>query len=59
MNFGEDRLSDYFVVTNLQDKKINKFKIFDKEDWSSAYQNVEKELTKEPLKLAKVIILKI
>ena len=37
-------------MTNLQDKKIDKFKIFNKEDWSSAYQNVEKELTKEPLK---------
>ena len=59
MIFGENRESDYFVVTNLQDKKIDKIKIFNKEDWSSAYQNVEKELTKEPLKLAKVIILKI
>ncbi len=59
MIFGEDRWSDYFVVTNLQDKKIDKFKIFNKEDWSSAYQNVENELTKEPLKLAKVIILNI
>ena len=36
-------------MTNLQDKKIDKFKTFNKEDWSSAYQNVEKELTKEPL----------
>ena len=49
MIFGEDRQSDNFVVTNLQDKTIDKFKIFNKEDWSSAYQNVEKELTKEPL----------
>ena len=40
-------------MTNLQDKKIDKFKIFDKEDWSSAYQNVEKELTKEPLTISK------
>ena len=40
-------------MTNLQDKKINKFKIFKKEDWSSAYQNVEKEITKEPLKISK------
>ena len=53
MIFGEDRLSNYFVVTNLQVKKIYKFKIFNKEDWSSAYKNVEKELTKEPLKLSK------
>ena len=52
MIFGEDRQSDYFVVTNLQDKKIDKF-IFKKEDWSSAYQNVEKELTNEPLKISK------
>ena len=40
-------------MTNLQDKKIDKFEIFNKEDWSSAYQNVEKELTKEPLKISK------
>ena len=40
-------------MTNLQDKKIDKFKTFNKEDWSSAYQNVEKELTKEPLKISK------
>jgi len=51
--FGEDRWSGFFVVTNLQDKKINKIKSFNKEDWSSAYQNVEKELTKEPLKISK------
>ena len=56
MIFGEDRQSNNFVVTNLQDKKIDKIKSFNKEDWSSAYKNVEKELTKEPLKLAKVII---
>ena len=59
MIFGEDRYSDYFVVTYLQDKKIDKFNIFKKEDWSSAYQNVEKELTKEPLTIRKGIILKI
>ena len=46
-------------MTNLQDKKINKTKSFNKEDWSSAYQNVEKELAKEPLKISKVTILKI
>jgi len=40
-------------VTNLQDKKTDKLNIFKKEDWSSAYQNVEKELTKEPLKISK------
>ena len=40
-------------MTNLQDKKIDKFKSFNKEDWSSAYQNVEKELTKELLKISK------
>ena len=39
-------------MTNLQDKKIDKFNVFKKEDWSSAYQNVEKELTKEPLKIS-------
>ena len=53
MIFGENKQSNYFVVTNLQDKKIDKFKSFNKEDWSSAYQNVEKELTKEPLKISK------
>ena len=41
------------IVTNLQDKKIDKITSFNKEDWSSAYQNVEKELTKEPLKISK------
>jgi len=51
--FGEDRQRDYIVVTYLQDKKIDKIKSFNKEDWSSAYKNVEKELTKEPLKLNK------
>ena len=40
-------------MTNLQDKKIDKFKSFNKEDWSSAYKNVEKELTKQPLKISK------
>ena len=40
-------------MTNLQDKKINKTKSFDKEDWSSAYQNVEKELTRQPLTISK------
>ena len=53
MIFGEDRSSNHFIVTNLQDKKIDKIKSFNKEDWSSAYKNVEKELTKEPLKLSK------
>ena len=53
MIFGEDRYTNYFVVTNLQDKKIDEFKSFNKEDWSSAYQNVEKELTNEPLTISK------
>ena len=53
MIFGEDRLSDHFVVTNLQDKKIDKFNIFKKEDWSSAYQNVEKELRSEERRVGK------
>ena len=39
-------------MTNLQEEKIDKIKSFNKEDWSSAYQNVEKELTKEPLKIS-------
>ena len=45
--------SNYFVVTNLQDKKIDEIKSFNKEDWSSAYQNVENELTQEPLTVSK------
>ena len=49
----------FFDVTNLQDKTVDKINRFNKEDWSSAYQNVEKELTKEPLNSAKVIISKI
>ena len=36
-------------MTYLQDKKVNKNQVFNKEDWSSAYKNVEKELTNEPL----------
>ena len=47
-----------FVVTNLQEKKIDKSKSFNKEDWSSAYQNVEKEVTNEPLKWSKGKIIK-
>ena len=39
-------------MTNLQDK-IDKIKNFNKEDWSSAYQNVKEELTKEPLTISK------
>ena len=41
------------IVTNLQDKKIDKITSFNKEDWSSAYQNVKKELTKKPLTISK------
>ena len=40
-------------MTNLQDKKIDEVKSFNKEDWSSAYKNVERELTKEPLTIRK------
>ena len=40
-------------MTNLQEEKVNKIKTFNKEDWSSAYKNVEKELTKESLFLSK------
>ena len=43
---------EYFKVTNLQDK-INEMGNFSKEDWSSAYKNVDKELTKEPLRIIK------
>ena len=40
-------------MTNLQDKKFNEVNSFNKEDWSSAYQNVKKELTNESLKISK------
>ena len=40
-------------MTNLQDKKIDKIKTFNKEDWSSAYQNVKHELTRDPLTISK------
>jgi len=40
-------------VTNLQEEQINEIQTFNKEDWSSAYKNVDKELTKEPLLLQK------
>ena len=40
-------------MTNLHDKKNDNFKIYKKDDRSSANQNVEKELTKEPLKISK------
>ena len=53
MIFVEDIQNSDFIVTNLQDKKIDKIKSFNKEDWSSAYQNVVKELTKEPLTISK------
>ena len=39
-------------MANLQDKKLDGIKSFNKEDWSSAYKNVEKELTKEPLTIS-------
>ena len=40
-------------MANLQEKKVNEIKSFKKEDWSSAYKNVEKELTNEPLTTSK------
>ena len=40
-------------MTNLQDKKKDKIKSFNKEDWSSAYQNVKKDLTKKPQIISK------
>ena len=40
-------------MTNLQEEQINEIQTFNKEDWSSAYKNVDKELTKEPLLLKK------
>ena len=40
-------------MTSLQDKNIVKNKVFDKSDWSSAYQNVEVELENQTLSIAK------
>ena len=40
-------------MTYTQEKQTKSNQAFDKEDWSSAYKNVEKELTNEPLNTIK------
>ncbi|ABM71522.1 Retinal pigment epithelial membrane protein [Prochlorococcus marinus str. MIT 9515] len=40
-------------MTYIQDKQIKTNQAFNKEDWSSAYKNVETELTNESLKITK------
>ena len=40
-------------MTYIQEKQINDKPAFNKEDWASAYKNVEKELTNEPLNTSK------
>tara|TARA_Y100001978_G_scaffold202428_1_gene223521 strand:- start:6153 stop:7640 length:1488 start_codon:yes stop_codon:yes gene_type:complete len=40
-------------VTSLQEKNIYKNKVFDKADWSSAYQNVRLELDNQTLNISK------
>ena len=40
-------------MTYIQEKQIKTNQDFNKEDWSSAYKNVEKELTNEPLNTIK------
>tara|TARA_B100000212_G_scaffold201934_1_gene152297 strand:+ start:920 stop:2407 length:1488 start_codon:yes stop_codon:yes gene_type:complete len=45
-------------VTSLQDKNIVENKVFDKSDWSSAYQNVEVELENQTLNIAKGNVIK-
>ena len=40
-------------MTYIQEKQINDKPAFNKEDWASAYKNVEKELTNEPLNTIK------
>ena len=40
-------------MTYTQEKQTKANQPFDKEDWSSAYKNVEKELTNEPLNTIK------
>ena len=39
-------------MTSLQEKEIIRKNQFNKEDWSSAYQNVESELENYPLKIS-------
>ena len=40
-------------MTYIQEKQIKAKQPFNKEDWASAYKNVEKELTNEPLNIIK------
>ena len=40
-------------MTYIQEKQINDKQTYNKEDWASAYKNVEKELTNEPLNTSK------
>ena len=40
-------------MTYIQEKQINDKPAFNKEDWASAYKNVEKELTNESLNTSK------
>ena len=44
-------------MTYIQEKQINDKPAFNKEDWASAYKNVEKELTNEPLNISKGCLL--
>ena len=40
-------------MTNLQKRKVSGIETFNKDDWSSAYKNVDRELTKEILTIRK------
>ena len=40
-------------MTSLQEKNIRNNQVFDKADWSSAYQNVEVELENKSLNISK------
>lgn len=45
-------------MTSLQENKIKNQNSFNQEDWSSAYQNVEKELVNEELKITSGKVIK-
>ena len=53
MIFRENKLNKYFKVTNLQQKQVDQNQVFKKEDWSSAYKNVDIELTNKSLNITK------
>ena len=45
-------------MTYIQENQISANQAFNKEDWASAYKNVEKELTSQPLNTSKGVDIK-